>query len=240
MDELLAGIHEFVDQRAEEGVDFTPIQDFLAEVSLLTDQDETLQDHTARVTLLTVHAAKGLEFHTVHIVGLEEQLFPSRFCTAPAEIEEERRLLYVAITRAMQCCTLSFARQRFINGSVEFASASRFLKDIDRQYIEVVQPASPKPERPMWTQNTWAKPTVQTAKPNLQTSASALKPIQTGASAPNSDFSPGTRVKHRVFGSGVIQRIYRDEATGNDKIDILFDDKGSKTLLLAYAKLERE
>ncbi|MBO4665773.1 MAG: UvrD-helicase domain-containing protein [Paludibacteraceae bacterium] len=244
LDELLAGIHEFVDQRTEEGVDFTPIQDFLAEVSLLTDQDENLQDHTARVTLMTVHAAKGLEFHTVHIVGLEEQLFPSRFCTAPAEIEEERRLLYVAITRAMQYCTLSYARQRFINGSVEFASASRFLKDIDRQYLELVQPASPKPERPMWTQNTWAKPNLPTGGITVQTTANQaakpLKPMQTSASAPNCDHSPGDRVKHRVFGSGVIQRIYRDEATGNDKIDILFDEKGQKTLLLAYAKLERE
>ena len=244
LDELLAGIHEFVDQRTEEGVDFTPIQDFLAEVSLLTDQDENLQDHTARVTLMTVHAAKGLEFHTVHIVGLEEQLFPSRFCTAPAEIEEERRLLYVAITRAMQYCTLSYARQRFINGSVEFASASRFLKDIDRQYLELVQPASPKPERPMWTQNTWAKPNLPTGGITVQTTANQaakpLKPMQISASAPNCDYSPGDHVKHRVFGFGVIQRIYRDEATGNDKIDILFDEKGQKTLLLAYAKLERE
>ena len=238
LDELLAGIHEFVDQRAEEGVDFTPIQDFLAEVSLLTDQDENLQDHTARVTLMTVHAAKGLEFHTVHIVGLEEQLFPSRFCTAPAEIEEERRLLYVAITRAMQCCTLSFARQRFTNGSVEFASASRFLKDIDRQYLEVVQPVSPKPERPMWTQNTWAKPRQE----EPMVSRNNVIPVSRNIEKPevSASFASGTRVKHRVFGSGVIQRIYRDEATGNDKIDILFDDKGLKTLLLAYAKLERE
>ena len=207
-------------------------------MSLLTDQDENLQDHTARVTLMTVHAAKGLEFHTVHIVGLEEQLFPSRFCTAPAEVEEERRLLYVAITRAMQCCTLSFARQRFTNGSVEFASASRFLKDIDRQYIEVVQPASPKPERPMWTQNTWAKPRHE----EPMVSRNNVIPVSRNIEKPevSASFASGTRVKHRVFGSGVIQRIYRDEATGNDKIDILFDDKGLKTLLLAYAKLERE
>ena len=139
LDELLAGIHEFVQQRIDEGVSFTPIQDFLAEVSLLTDQDENIQDHTARVTLMTVHAAKGLEFASVHIVGLEEDLFPSKFCQSPSEIEEERRLLYVAITRAMKNCTLSFARSRFTNGSFGFTSHSRFLKDIDRQYLQINQ-----------------------------------------------------------------------------------------------------
>ena len=252
LDELLAGIHEFVQQRQDEGVDFTPIQDFLAEVSLLTDQDENLQDHTSRVTLMTVHAAKGLEFHTVHVVGLEEQLFPSRFCNAPAEIEEERRLLYVAITRAMQECTLSFARQRFSNGNIEFSSPSRFLKDIDRQYLQVIQTGQPQPSRPMWANNTWSAPrrdtpsmpqtfvtpsNLQTAKPNPQT---AKPNLQTGASAPNSIFGPNDRVRHKVFGAGKVLRVYHDEATGNDKIDILFDEKGQKTLLLTYAKLERE
>ncbi|MBR6065628.1 MAG: UvrD-helicase domain-containing protein, partial [Paludibacteraceae bacterium] len=108
--ELLNAIQEFVRRRAEEGIDFTPISDFLSEVSLLTDQDENLSDTTERVTLMTVHAAKGLEFRAVFVVGLEENLFPSQFCVKPSEIEEERRLLYVAITRAMERCYLSFAR----------------------------------------------------------------------------------------------------------------------------------
>lgn len=241
LDELLSGIHEFVQQRQEEGVDFTPIQDFLAEVSLLTDQDENLQDHTSRVTLMTVHAAKGLEFRNVHIVGLEEQLFPSRFCTTPSEIEEERRLLYVAITRAMQVCTLSYARQRFTNGSVEFSSASRFLKDIDRQYIQLVQNTLPQPARPMWGNNTWSKP-MATEKPKESVkvaptiSQSSETVSLTGLSA---SFAAGDKVRHKVFGAGVVKRVYRDEGTGNDKIDILFADKGLKTLLLTYAKLER-
>jgi len=234
LDELLSGIHEFVDQRTEEGVDFTPVQDFLAEVSLLTDQDENLQDHTARVTLMTVHAAKGLEFHTVHIVGLEENLFPSRFCTTASEIEEERRLLYVAITRAMQVCTLSYARQRFSNGSVEFASASRFLKDIDRQYLQIVQPnQQPQPARPMWVNSTWSAPQPSIPKP--------VKPVEPSPiQVENTTFPAGSRVRHRVFGVGTVQKVYRDEGTGNDKIDIVFDEKGLKTLLLTFAKLERE
>ena len=147
LDELLSGLHEFVQQRIDEGIAFTPIQDFLAEVSLLTDQDENIQDHMARVTLMTVHAAKGLEFASVHIVGLEEQLFPSQFCQSPAEIEEERRLLYVAITRAMKNCTLSFARSRFTNGSLGFTSQSRFLKDIDRQFLQLMDNRAPSTQR---------------------------------------------------------------------------------------------
>ena len=140
--ELLNAIHEFVEQRQNEGIDYTPITDFLSEVSLQTDQDENLADTTERVTLMTVHAAKGLEFPVVFIVGLEENLFPSQFAVKPQEIEEERRLLYVAITRSMEQCHISFARQRFRNGSVTFASPSRFLNDIDRQYFEMKKPQS--------------------------------------------------------------------------------------------------
>ena len=238
LDELLSGIHEFVQQREDEGVDFTPIQDFLAEVSLLTDQDENLQDHTARVTLMTVHAAKGLEFHTVHIVGLEEQLFPSRFCTTASEIEEERRLLYVAITRAMQVCTISYARQRFSNGSVEFSSPSRFLKDIDRQYLQVIQSNQPQPTRPMWGNNTWATP--RREEPTIPRNNVVPVSRNTESTELTTSFAAGDRVKHRVFGAGTVQHVYRDEASGNDKIDILFDEKGQKTLLLTFAKLERE
>ena len=240
LDELLSGIHEFVEQRSEEGIDFTPIQDFLAEVSLLTDQDENLQDHTARVTLMTVHAAKGLEFHTVHIVGMEEQLFPSRFCNTSTEIEEERRLLYVAITRAMRFCTLSYARQRFMNGSVEFSSASRFLKDIDRNYLQIIQATQPQPVRAMWSHNTWSAP--QPAPAVAQQPVSSMQRVTSAptSAAIDTTYQAGDKVKHKVFGSGTVQRVYRDEASGNDKIDIVFSEKGLKTLLLTYAKLERE
>ena len=87
LQELLSGIREFVDRRLNEGIDFTPIQDFLSEVSLLTDQDEHIDDPTARVTLMTVHAAKGLEFPIIFVVGLEEQLFPSQMCQTEHEID---------------------------------------------------------------------------------------------------------------------------------------------------------
>ena len=222
--ELLTAIHEFVDQRAQEGVDYTPITDFLSEVSLLTDQDDNLTDTSERVTLMTVHAAKGLEFPVVFIVGLEENLFPSQFAVKPSEVEEERRLLYVAITRAMEQCYLSFAKQRFRNGSFSFASQSRFFNDIDRRFMGVERAAAPK---------------VQSV-PNIPIIQSAPKtPVRQEQTPIISSWKAGDRVSHRVFGQGTVVRVYRDEVTENDKIEIDFDTQGTKTLLLTHAKLER-
>lgn len=222
--ELLTAIHEFVDQRAQEGVDYTPITDFLSEVSLLTDQDDNLTDTSERVTLMTVHAAKGLEFPVVFIVGLEENLFPSQFAVKPSEVEEERRLLYVAITRAMEQCYLSFAKQRFRNGSFSFASQSRFFNDIDRRFMGVERAAAPK---------------VQSV-PNIPIIQSAPKtPVRQEQTPITSSWKAGDRVSHRVFGLGTVMRVYRDEVTENDKIEIAFDTQGTKTLLLTHAKLER-
>ena len=227
--ELLNAIHEFVALRASEGIDFTPITDFLSEVSLQTDQDDNLEDTTERVTLMTVHAAKGLEFEVVFIAGMEENLFPSQFCTRAEEIEEERRLLYVAITRAMGKCYLSFARQRFRNGSVTFASPSRFLNEIDRQYFNLQKPVStPRPAIPTYTGFFVSE---KTEHP---------KTMVTGATSAigSSLWKEGDRVNHRVFGDGTVVRIYHDEVTENDKIEINFDKQGTKTLLLTHAKLE--
>ena len=227
--ELLNAIREFVDQRQNEGIDYTPITDFLSEVSLQTDQDENLSDTTERVTLMTVHAAKGLEFAVVFIAGLEENLFPSQFCVKPSEIEEERRLLYVAITRAMERCFLSFARQRFRNGQMAFNSPSRFLNDIDRQYFSIQKSA-------VRSQSTQSTPSIQNI-PNIPRIPKS--PISHQTSDIPSSWQSGDRVSHRVFGTGTVQRVYHDEVTENDKIEIKFDTQGVKTLLLTHAKLER-
>ena len=239
LDELLSGIHDFVDRRMQEGISFTPIQDFLGEISLLTDQDENLQDHTPRVTLLTVHAAKGLEFPVVYIVGLEENLFPSQFCKSSAEIEEERRLLYVAITRAMQVCNLTYARQRFKNGTVNFSSPSRFLKDIDRNCLQLQEAEQPAANRFSYAAPAYERP-VHVEQP-AATPSDRFRPVtataKPSAASAGGSFASGERVRHRVFGEGTVQRLYREN--DNDKIDILFDKQGQKTLLLTYAKLER-
>ena len=243
LDELLTGIHDFVQQRTDEGIAFTPIQDFLSEVSLLTDQDEHLDDQTPRITLMTVHAAKGLEFTTVFIVGLEENLFPSQFCSTPTELEEERRLLYVAITRAMSKCHLSYARQRFRNGSVNFSSPSRFLKDIDRQYLVVREGSAVAVSKPVAIPHTDAPasplPSSSQSAPTrlVPLSKTANKAAQPLSADTAGGWFPNDRVRHRVFGEGTILRIYREN--DNDKIDIQFDQVGKKTLLLTFAKLER-
>ena len=235
LEEMLAGIHEFCSRRQEEGIDFTPIADFLAEVSLLTDQDQNLDDNQPRVTLLTIHAAKGLEFKSTFIVGLEEGLFPSAFSMTAREIEEERRLLYVAITRSMEHCHLMNAKQRFRNGQTTFTTPSRFLKEIDRQFVLNTDTMP----RPMSSAN--SHPFREGVGIGSLTS-SRLTPT-TGAKekskkkALRSEWAKDDRVMHRVFGQGTVLEVYREN--DNEKIDIQFDTVGKKTLLLTYAKLER-
>ena len=232
VEELLNAIREFVAMRQEEGIDFTPITDFLSEVSLQTDQDEHLEDTQERVTLMTVHAAKGLEFQVVFIVGMEENLFPSQFCTQPHEIEEERRLLYVAMTRAMEQCTISFARQRFRNGQMAFNAPSRFLSDIDRRFFAL--DPSPVTHNPSPVTH---NPSPVTHNPSPVTHNPS--PVTHNRSTIPSEYADGCRVSHRVFGLGTVLRVYRDEITENDKIEIRFDTVGVKTLLLSHAKLEK-
>ena len=147
--ELMDGMHDFLRSRQEEGDEAVMLTDFLSDVALLTDQDNTEEDDTPKVTLMTVHAAKGLEFDTVFIVGMEEQLFPSMMAYDSArQMEEERRLLYVAITRAEKRCLLSYAKSRFRYGKVEYGMPSRFLKDIDLGYIEMPMKDTPFKESP--------------------------------------------------------------------------------------------
>ena len=151
--ELMDGMHDFLRSRQEEGDEAVMLTDFLSDVALLTDQDNTEEDDTPKVTLMTVHAAKGLEFNTVFIVGMEEQLFPSMMAyDSTRQMEEERRLLYVAITRAEQRCFLSYAKSRFRFGKVEYGMPSRFLKDIDHGYMEMPTKESPfsAPKQSLW------------------------------------------------------------------------------------------
>ncbi len=256
LEELLSGIRQYVDDRTAQNED-TRITDFIHEVSLLTDQDEGTDDTTSRVTMMTVHAAKGLEFPVVFIVGLEENLFPSPFCQTESELEEERRLLYVAITRAEQECYLTYASQRWKNGQVNFSNPSRFLKDIDRQYIQQLSAVSTQPSpwtempiRSSWGETAqrspWGERTAQSSRGREQSTPVAarslkpttgLQPKTTVQDSVSTEWKQGDRVDHKVFGQGTVQRVYREN--DNEKIEIEFDTKGTKTLLLAYAKLGR-
>ncbi len=139
LEEFLSGMQDFVESRREEDMgDEVYLPDFLQEVALLTDLDSDEGDENDKVTLMTIHSAKGLEFPTVFIVGLEENIFPSPMCTSSMrELEEERRLLYVAITRAEKHCILTCAQNRFRYGRMEYDTPSRFIRDIDPELLEV-------------------------------------------------------------------------------------------------------
>ena len=139
LEEFLSGMQDFVESRREEDMgDEVYLPDFLQEVALLTDLDSDEGDSNDKVTLMTIHSAKGLEFPTVFIVGLEENIFPSPMCTnSMCELEEERRLLYVAITRAEKHCILTCAQNRFRYGRMEYDTPSRFIKDIDPELLDI-------------------------------------------------------------------------------------------------------
>ena len=139
LEEFLGGMQDFVESRREEDMgDEVYLPDFLQEVALLTDLDSDDGDSNDKVVLMTVHAAKGLEFPTVFVVGLEENIFPSPMCTnSIRELEEERRLLYVAITRAEKHCILTCAQNRFRFGRMEYDTPSRFIRDIDPELLEM-------------------------------------------------------------------------------------------------------
>ena len=136
IEELMNGIQDFVDVRREEGNTNDKLVDFLSEVSLMSDLDNDDDGDGERITLMTIHSAKGLEFRTVFIVGLEEELFPNQCAQSSLrELEEERRLFYVAITRAKDHCVLSFAKSRYKYGQFNFCEPSRFINEIDKRYI---------------------------------------------------------------------------------------------------------
>ena len=139
LEEFLSGMQDFVESRREEDQgDQVYLSDFLQEVALLTDLDSDDGDSNDKVTLMTIHSAKGLEFPTVFVVGLEENIFPSPMCTnSMRELEEERRLLYVAITRAEKHCILTCAQNRWRYGRMEYDTPSRFIRDIDSNLLDV-------------------------------------------------------------------------------------------------------
>ena len=138
IDELVNGMYDFCDIRRQEGNERMFLTDYLSEVSLLTDQDGEKDDSVPKVTLMTIHSAKGLEFRNVFIVGMEENLFPGPMSSdSPRALEEERRLFYVAITRAEENCFISYAKNRYKYGKPEFCNPSRFLKDINPAFLEM-------------------------------------------------------------------------------------------------------
>ncbi len=256
VEELLAGIDGFIRERTEEGNDKVRMVDYLNDVALMSDQDDGDEDKMEKVTLMTVHAAKGLEFDSVCIAGLEENLFPSNMSgDDERQIEEERRLFYVAMTRARKHLMLSYAVSRFKYGNMEFCEPSRFLKDIDSKYfqqpqVEMRQAWNPRKQpfyggqefqrktspvfdrKPavnnMTEKKPWQKGRMQVVTPEMLASHTA-----TSASA---SLHEGNVIEHERFGIGSVLSI---EGSGDSaKARIRFLNVGEKTLLLKFARFK--
>jgi DNA helicase-2/ATP-dependent DNA helicase PcrA len=235
--ELLNAVKEFVDDPEKED---KSLGAFLQEVSLVGGQDEDKDQDPDKVTLMTIHMAKGLEFKNVYIVGLEEDLFPSQMMlSSRSELEEERRLFYVAITRAKSKLFLSYALTRYRFGRLKNCEPSRFLDDIDSRYVKVstrfggIDSVAPNPN--------FAKSFVSGMKKTV--SSQPVVKSSSGYKAP-ADFAPsdtsllkeGMTVEHPKFGFGTVTKL--DESGADRKAKIQFNDFGEKTLLLSFAKLK--
>lgn len=231
--ELLNAAKEFSEDTDN---DAHTLDAFLAEISLFTDQDKEDGEENDYVTLMTIHSAKGLEFPVVFLVGLEEDLFPnSMSMNSRAELEEERRLFYVAVTRAKDILYLSFAKSRYRYGNIQYNEPSRFLKEINPKFLKFRSTV----RRPQTTTSPSAG-TGRTPARNLK----PLRSINRGAPANKEPFvgddlsklSKGMRVEHQKFGEGKVLSLEGDSA--ERKATVFFNKKGQKVLLLKYAKLK--
>ncbi|WP_435622515.1 ATP-dependent helicase [Flagellimonas sp.] len=257
IEELLNGIKDFVEGQKELADSTGSLTEFLEDVALATDMDKETGDDD-RVALMTIHLAKGLEFPYVYIVGMEEDLFPSAMSmNTRSELEEERRLFYVALTRAEKQAFLTYTQNRYRWGKLIDAEPSRFLEEIDEQYVENLTPVNdgyrykslidtdifgevdksrlrtikPKSGTPPNTQrpNENQLRKLRRLKPELSSPASNTNVVDANLSA-------GMRVNHTRFGKGKVLKI---EGVGNDKkAEIQFEQGDVKKLLLRFAKLE--
>lgn len=230
--ELLNGIKDFT---LVDGEDRNiPLSEYLQNVALLTDQDIEEDGQDNKVSLMTVHAAKGLEFRYVFIVGMEENLFPSQRSTnSPAELEEERRLFYVAITRAKEQLYISFTKSRYNWGSLESCRPSRFIKDIDDRYLDSgasrEAAAAPVGKEVPAFRSKWSPVSKSEAAAHIPAEAA---PTGEGGGS-TGPIQPGMRVRHERFGEGKVLQV-----DGTDKATVFFTQFGQKQLLLKFAKLQ--
>lgn len=266
IEELVNGMSDFCAQRQEEGKPNVLLGDFLSEISLLTDQDSDKDGDDEKITLMTVHSAKGLEFKNVFVVGMEENLFPSGMVgDSPRALEEERRLFYVAITRAEEHCFLSYAKTRFRYGKMEFGSPSRFLKDIDIRFLRLPQDAgmfrrveeeaaafrrenargfAPDREDAPYggKERVSVRPKQQIIAPTVPRNLKRVAPsANTASTSPSAGGSAncvqqGQLIEHERFGLGEVLKV---EGEGdNAKATIRFKNAGDKQLLLRFARFK--
>jgi DNA helicase-2/ATP-dependent DNA helicase PcrA len=253
--ELMDGISAFVDERKEQGQNAL-LTNYLQEVSLLSDVDESDSQSEDRLTLMTVHSAKGLEFRVVFVVGMEETLFPSQMAMdSPRGLEEERRLFYVAITRAEEYLVITNARSRFRYGKTEFCEPSRFLREIDPRFLQVrgsgamgsaTTRVSSVPSHHGVSRTDEGDAVAATprgidarrfVKVTPMLHQSQTMPGSSQPASTNSSVAVGTRILHERFGKGVVTAV---EGSGIDtKATVNFENVGVKQLLLRFAKFTR-
>jgi len=227
--ELLNGIRDFIEDQKELVDSNDKLSEFLSTVSLSTDFDIQNEDQD-KVSLMTLHLSKGLEFKHVFIVGLEEDLFPSALSyNTRSELEEERRLFYVGITRAKENLYLSYANSRYRWGKLIYCEESRFLNEIDKEYLKFIESTPSK----LTLKDSSINKIIYNSKTNLKRlpkSSQSISPVKINV-------SEGDNVSHEKFGIGEIIRI---EGTGNDsKATVNFKKFGIKNLLLRFAKLNK-
>lgn len=267
IEELMNGMRDFCAERQEEGNEHISLSDFLSEVSLLTDQDSDKDSNDEKITLMTVHSAKGLEFRNVFVVGMEENLFPSSMAgDSPRALEEERRLFYVAITRAEEHCYLSYAKTRMRYGKTEFGSPSRFLYDIDTNYLRLPQNlllerqinnrggdfrsssnnAFQPSARPVGSSSAASfsgetpmasrKRLIGSSMPRNLRRVDPIQPSSPSSGSPTALLHEGQFIEHERFGRGEVLKV---EGVGdNAKATIRFQHAGDKQLLLRFARFK--
>jgi DNA helicase-2/ATP-dependent DNA helicase PcrA len=254
IEELLNGMRDFVEEQKELADTTGSLAEFLEDVALATDLDKETGDED-KVALMTVHLAKGLEFPYVFIVGMEEDLFPSAMSmNTRSELEEERRLFYVAITRAEKQAYLTYTQSRYRWGKLIDAEPSRFIDEIDESFLEYLTIITENKYKPLLDADIFGE--VDKSKLRLRKPISSKPPVSTGVNsirklrkikpatssaqknidAKDLNISIGTIVEHVRFGKGSVQKI---EGTGADtKAEINFSNGGLKKLLLRFAKLK--
>ncbi|WP_124979755.1 ATP-dependent helicase [Nonlabens xiamenensis] len=257
IEELLNGMRDFVDGQKEVADARGALAEFLEDVALATDMDKDTGDED-RVSLMTVHLSKGLEFPYLYIVGMEEDLFPSGMSmNTREELEEERRLFYVALTRAEHQAYLTYTLSRYRWGKLVDAEPSRFITEIDDQYLEYTTPPDEYRYKSALSDHLWDEPDkskLRQTKPKNGTPPSVNKPTEDqirklrkmrpvnragSSSAPagfEGDLKPGMKVEHARFGQGTVVGL--EGVGGEKKAEINFKVGGLKKLLLRFAKLE--
>jgi|WetSurSiteA1Bulk_404760.scaffolds.fasta_scaffold04375_2 DNA helicase II / ATP-dependent DNA helicase PcrA len=242
LEELLNGIKYFT-EAAETNGEPVILEAYMANVALLTDQDNQKEEENDKVTLMTMHSAKGLEFKHVYIAGMEDTLFPSPMSAGnPKELEEERRLFYVAVTRAEKMATLSYALNRYKWGNLERSGPSRFLKEMDQKFLDYPQSGGkPFPSKSHYEN----KPRSFREEPEPYVAPERFKKKISQRSAPvlvlnvsdPGEFSEGDAVQHERFGNGIITSI--EGQPPNTTATVEFEKEGRKKLLLRFAKLKK-